>query len=234
MPVNIDGRPASTTDPNHYSSFNDLAPNLDYFSGVGFVFTASDPYCGIDIDDCIDSEGNLHTIAREIVDHFNSYTEISPSGTGLKIFVKGRKSTNRCKVSIPNSPLTLELYDSKRFFTVTSNIYEESPLTICDCQAELKEFEDKYFPSTKKGSTTPARAKELSEPERGEIIAKIRKSSDGTTFTELYDQGNMANYNDDHSKADYALLCIISKYCDRNRIAMEDIFSSSALGQRDK
>lgn len=67
-----------------------------------------------------------------------------------------------------------------------------------------------------------------------EIIAKIRKSSDGTTFTELFDQGNMASYDDDHSKADYALLCIICKYSNRNRIAMEKIFSNSALGQRGK
>ncbi len=79
--------------------------------------------------------------------------------------------------------MTLELYDTKRFFTVTSDFYEDAPLTIRDCQAELKEFEDKYFPTTKKGSTAEARAKELSEPEMKEIISKIRKSSDGTAFT---------------------------------------------------
>lgn len=102
MPFKNNGVPASSTKPDHYSAFNELAPNIDYYNGVGFVFTESDPYCGIDIDDCIDSDGALHPSAREIVKLFNSYTEISPSGTGLKIFIKGKKSTNRCKVSVPD------------------------------------------------------------------------------------------------------------------------------------
>lgn len=178
------------------------------------MFTDSDPFCGIDIDDCIDSDDKLHPIAQEIVDHFNSYTEISPSGTGLKIFIKGKKNTSRCKVQIPNSPVSVELYDKKRFFTLTSNINNEMPLQVRECQSELIEFEQKYFPA--KGEETNPReepAINISESEINQWIAEIRKSPDGITFAMLYDQGNTANFDDDHSKADYALLSIIGKYC---------------------
>lgn len=72
--------------------------------GVGFVFTGDDPYCGIDIDNCKDPEtGELTPLAQELIETLDSYTEISPSGTGIHIIAKaklrgGVGSQNCCRV----------------------------------------------------------------------------------------------------------------------------------------
>ena len=82
--------------------------------GIGFVFTKNDPYGGIDFDHCVDpTTRTLTAFAQAQVDTFNSYTEITPSGTGLHILAQG---------SVPpghNRKGTIELYDQGRFFTMT-------------------------------------------------------------------------------------------------------------------
>ena len=58
--------------------------------GIGFVFSENDRYVGIDLDKCRDpGTGEFKSQAKEIIDLFNSYTEISPSGNGAHILVKG-------------------------------------------------------------------------------------------------------------------------------------------------
>lgn len=48
-----------------------------------------------DLDDCLDLEGNLKLWARGVVERFSdSYIEISPSGHGLKIWLRGELATN--------------------------------------------------------------------------------------------------------------------------------------------
>src|SRR5262245_25523307 len=62
----------------------------DYYGGgVGFVFTARDPYVGIDFDHVIDATGHLAPHAQAWVERLASYTEITPSGTGLHVIVRG-------------------------------------------------------------------------------------------------------------------------------------------------
>src|SRR5262249_17868058 len=59
--------------------------------GLGFVFTATDPYAGVDLDHCRDPEtGEINPWAQQIVHALASYTEVSPSGTGVHLFVQGR------------------------------------------------------------------------------------------------------------------------------------------------
>ena len=87
------GRQASATDPKTWCSF-DAAVNVTdrdgIYDGIGFVLSESDPYCGIDIDDCLDEQGNF-VWGQDVVHAFDTYTEISPSGRGVKLFLLGRK-----------------------------------------------------------------------------------------------------------------------------------------------
>jgi len=63
------------------------------YSGIGFIFTKDDNFLGIDIDDCRDRDtGELDPQAKKIISLINSYSEVSPSGTGVKIFLKASKS----------------------------------------------------------------------------------------------------------------------------------------------
>ena len=61
----------------------------DRFSGIGFVFSSSDPYCGIDLDNCID-DGKVKAWAETIVEKLKavSYGEVSPSGNGIKFWTR--------------------------------------------------------------------------------------------------------------------------------------------------
>jgi putative DNA primase/helicase len=114
------GRMASSTDLLTWGTFQEALEayeNRDY-AGIGFVFSSADPYTGIDLDNCVDENGEIAVWALEIVRYFDSYTELSVTGTGLHIIVRG-DMPNRRKENV-------EVYSSKRFFTVTGHAVEVS------------------------------------------------------------------------------------------------------------
>lgn len=102
-----DGRLASVIDPRDWSSFSDAA-SAAYSNacGLGFVFTGSDPYCGIDCD--------TQEISEQACDYFKSYAERSPSGRGVHVIVKGKVGGGRRTKNI-------ECYDRERYFTMTGD-----------------------------------------------------------------------------------------------------------------
>jgi len=137
LPVSLrHGRGGSTNKPDDWGTFEEA---LDFarrhgLPGVEFVFTEHDPYCGVDLDHCRNpGDGAIQGWAREIIRELNSYTEVSPSGTGLKIFVRG---------SVPRSLNTerVEIYDRKQPFTVTGEKLEGTPAEIGDAGPELTEL----------------------------------------------------------------------------------------------
>ena len=114
------GRMASSTDLLTWATFQEALEayeNSDY-AGLGFVFSSADPYTGIDLDNCVDENGEIAGWALEIVRYFDSYTELSATGTGLHVIVRG-EVPNRRKGDV-------EVYSSKRFFTVTGHVIEVS------------------------------------------------------------------------------------------------------------
>lgn len=121
-------RNASSTDPATWSSFVEAIAAYEAhatdFAGVGFVLTPETGIVGIDIDHCLDPEtGDESPEASEILAALNSYTEVTPSGTGLRIFVLGTLPPGRRKVG------DYEMYDRGRFLTVTGARYGEYPHT---------------------------------------------------------------------------------------------------------
>jgi putative DNA primase/helicase len=114
------GHRASSTDLLTWATFQEALEayeNGDY-AGLGFVFSSADPYTGIDLDDCVDADGEIAGWALEIVRYFDSYTELSATGTGLHVIVRG-EIPNRRKDEV-------EVYSSKRFFTMTGCVVEVS------------------------------------------------------------------------------------------------------------
>jgi putative DNA primase/helicase len=112
------GRKASSTDLLTWSTFEEAVEAYEHgrFAGLGFVFCSGDPYTGVDLDDCVDENGEIAGRALEIARYLDSYTELSASGSGLHIIVCG-DVPNRRKGDI-------EVYSSKRFFTVTGHVVE--------------------------------------------------------------------------------------------------------------
>lgn len=122
------GQLASVTNKNDWTTYQ-LAyqagkENIQY-DGIGFVLTEQDPYTGVDLDNCHDPDtGIIEEWAQEIVDKVNSYTEISPSGTGLRILVKGPVKLQR------NRRGKLEVYQTERYLTITGHHIDGTPKNI--------------------------------------------------------------------------------------------------------
>lgn len=112
------GRKASSTDLLTWSSFEDVlaAYETGEYDGVGFVFCSADPYVGVDLDGCVDSEtGKVGPWAVQIIEGLNSYTELSPSGHGVHIIANGK---------IPHGGRRgpVEMYSQDRFFTFSGHV----------------------------------------------------------------------------------------------------------------
>jgi putative DNA primase/helicase len=136
IPYTIGGRHASTKDPDTWTTYN-AARQAKGFDGVGFVFTAADPYVGLDLDGCLDNQGELKPWARPIVKRFRgTYAEFSPSGRGLHIICKGTLSGGKGR-QIAVGGGRVELYADRRFFTVTGKVFREAPSSIRNCQDDL-------------------------------------------------------------------------------------------------
>jgi hypothetical protein len=152
VPYQVGRRHASSTDSRTWASFDSAinewrsAPN--WYSGPGFVFAPEDPFCGIDLDDSLDSEGKPKPWARGIVERFSdSYMEISPSGVGLKIWVRGAVQANLAGVRVGGGQI--EIYDHARYFAVTGRTFRGAPLQIEDHSADVRALYD-YLTRSKK------------------------------------------------------------------------------------
>ena len=110
-------RPASATDPSTWASFDIAAECFTahpHLVGLGFVFSKDDPFVGVDLDNCCDPfTGDIEPWAVEIIDELSSYTEVSPSGTGFHVILRGSLPPGGRKKG------NIEMYESGRYFTVT-------------------------------------------------------------------------------------------------------------------
>jgi primase-polymerase (primpol)-like protein len=121
VPRTAEGKAASTTNASTWSIFDaalGFHRAMPHTCGVGFVFSPNDPYCGVDLDDARDlATGRVLEWAQPIVDLLDSYTEVSPSGTGLKVILRGVLKIHSHKKRFGGGEV--EVYDRARFFALT-------------------------------------------------------------------------------------------------------------------
>ena len=125
-PYRLDGQTlASSTDPTTWGTFPEALKryNDGGVDGIGIVLTKELGIVGIDLDHCRDG-GTITPEALQIIAEAIGYTEVSPSGAGIRILVKaslpagGRKKGN------------IEMYDTGRYLTVTGHHLTRTPETI--------------------------------------------------------------------------------------------------------
>ena len=117
MPLSAKGGAGSSTDSATWVSFGAAVDEylLGDYDGIGIVLGGS--LHGIDLDDCRDPvTGSLSELAKETLDRVEGYAEVSPSGTGLKIFTQTNLDSSRTK-----KEAGVELYKDGRYFTVTGH-----------------------------------------------------------------------------------------------------------------
>ena len=241
---------ASTTDPDSWRTFQTAreAVTTTPVAGLGFVFTADDPLIGIDLDDCRDPEtGDPTAWADRIISQLESYTEVSPSGTGYHILVTGTLPEGR------NRAGDLELYDRSRFFTVTGDHVDETPTTIAERAQAVATLHAAEVATDASDASSPETAGTGSEPTVAnadpatyaattdetaaatvpddELVARAKDAANGAKFTRLWN-GNTSGY-ESHSEADMALCRLLAFWtgCESRRV--DRLFRQSGL-YRDK
>jgi len=160
VPYQPNGTEADSSDPSTWCAYAEAvkAYNKGGFDGTGFVFDPLDPYAGVDLDRCISADGTIKPKAKAILDKLSSDSEISPSETGVKIFLKAklpvsvRKNDGKFQQGFESKKpdLEIEIYYGYRFFTVTGNRLTDYPATIEDRNQELTEifkevFKDRHY-----------------------------------------------------------------------------------------
>lgn len=225
-----------STDKSAFVSFPEIVNiwqrEQDHFDGVGIgVF---DQLAAVDIDHCIDPEDGLSELARNIVSRLNSYTEISPSGEGIRIFfgVLDTEWYDKSKYYINNRNRGLEIYlpgTTNRFLTFTGNTTNKRPVMMCE--REIKAILDDYMlrqPKEQSRPQLPAAPADLSDRE---LIDKAAAASNGDLFRKLW-SGDISGYPS-HSEADQALCNILAFWTGCNEARIDTLFRQSGL-MRDK
>ncbi|OAQ51369.1 hypothetical protein HTG_17685 [Natrinema mahii] len=232
------GEFASSTDPETWASVETALKYADSgdADGVGFVFTDDDPIVGVDLDNCRDPEtGDADDVAEDIIERLDSYTEISPSGTGFHVLIEGELPDGR------NRRGSIELYDTARFFTVTGDSLEELPDRVARRQDALEAVHREYVQDTDtdaksesgyRGATdgrvlTDEAVNTDVDLEDEELLEKARNASNGSKFERLW-KGNIAGY-DSQSEADMALCCLLAFWTGGDHTRMDQLFRQSGL-----
>jgi len=137
VPLRLNGRGCSSTDPKHWHSFDEVRPAYEArrpyagrpADGVGFQFQNSG-FVGVDADHVVTWAGDTPAVeawAREVFDRLRgAYAEFSVSNTGLHAIVPGTWGCEHNQVNFPNGQ-KLEVYSAGRYFTVSGHTYGVRP-----------------------------------------------------------------------------------------------------------
>ena len=157
VPFQGNGVPASTTNPATWCSYEDAldAWMIGDFDGIGI--TLGSDIQGIDLDDCRDPDtGELNELATEVLEKVEGYAEVSPSGTGIKLFAKTNLDGSRTKKEVG-----VELYREGRYFTVTGQVMGPGHIDLSDEVQALDWLIEKVWGESMAGSVMTGDAADL-------------------------------------------------------------------------
>lgn len=207
------GQQADVMDPRTWGTFEEAV--RAGARHIGFVLSSSDPYAIIDLDE----PANPEQVARhtKIFTSIDSYTELSQSGRGVHIVVKGGlpKGVRRDRV---------EVYSWGRYMIFTGNVLKALPIV------DQQEILDAMY-SEMDSTVTMELMEQPEELSDNDILQMACKATNGVKFTALCN-GDLTGYPS-QSEADFALLSIFCFYskCDSQ---VRRLFRMTALGQRSK
>jgi predicted P-loop ATPase len=236
VPYTPTGRRAKSNDPATWAAFDECraAHEGGCFDGIGFQLDGSG-IVGVDIDHAKDAAGNWNTAAADITERLASYAEISPSGEGVHIFIKAVKPGNKSK----NAAAGVEMYDTKRFFTVTGNLYREGLNAVQERQEALKGVYFKYLEPPQNVTATTGQEKHTAAdfaPLDDAAIIELFESgkaggqkSDRGKELQAYWKGMPGLYTDDLSAADLSLCNALAFWTQKDTAQMDRLFRQSGL-----
>ena len=226
VPYQTNGRKASSADKNTFSDFRLAVNAMDGYDGIGMG--AFDDFCMVDIDHCVFG-GKLTQMAEDIVERMDSYTEFSPSGTGVRIVCKASSlfyDTGRYYIN--NQKLGLEIYAAgvtKKFCTLTGNVIRNRGVE--ERSTEIGEILETYMLrpiSKKKNDVQDIPGSYLSDDS---VVRLASDSRQGEKFKALWNGEILEGKS--HSDADMSLASILAFWCGGDAGQMDRLFRKSGL-----
>ena len=230
------GKAADTTNPETWVDYQTAAAAISAgrYKGLGFVFAGG--YMGIDLDHVVNPDtGEVEPFAATIAQAFDSYTEYSPSGTGLHILIKidspegiytGKRNDE--------SPIDIEMYTAERYFTVTGRVYGE--LKPIQERTEAARSFSRDFIKKPERMQPPAAAVPVGTSDRrgdAEILEAMFASRKGAEIKALF-EGDTSGYGGDHSRADQALINHLCYWTNGDAARIDELFRQSGLYASEK
>jgi putative DNA primase/helicase len=243
VPVDpLTGLSAKSNTKSTWGTFNQAWERYkrDGLDGVGFVLTLEAGVVGIDIDHCRNPEtGEVDGDALAIVRAIDSYTEISPSGTGVRIFARGTLPKGWHKRG------DVEMYDSGRYLTVTGKCLdavraiEERTEQIAQVHARIASVRPQAN-SAKAERASPQREPKAGHPKHevrrrktkqaSDVLGRLRSGRSGEKFVALYDKGDWEGQGyGSQSEADLALTSMLVLECGGDPAMVDSLFRGSGL-----
>jgi len=227
VPFQTSGKAAKPNDATTWTNFEKVkaAYKPEKYDGIGFMLGGG--FAGVDLDDAIDSEtGELATWANDIVRQFNTYCELSPSATGVKLIGHGLWTGDRHRWKHETGEI--EVYSEKRYFTITGVLVGETT-KVANIQTAL----DELAGETHKPDDIPppprapgAGGSALSDDE--ELIRKAMAAKNGDKFRRLW-AGDTSGHGKDDSAADLALCDMLAFWCGPDPASIDRLFRQSGL-----
>lgn len=235
------GRYASSTDCATWGTYGKAMDAYERskgrYEGIGFALQQGSGIVGGDLDGCIGKDGKIAEWAIEIIRKIDTYTEISPSGTGVRFVCRGslpavlKKDLSKeiAKLDGIDKAPGLEMYSEGRYLTITGNHLPGTPTTIEERSNEILEIYNQFKKAPKPATHKALPQSPLSLSD-SELINKMFASKLGTDIQSLW----YGNSGEDDSRADYALLRHLAFWTGKDASRMESLFNQSALAIRDK
>lgn len=214
---------ASVSDPSTWGVFAEAITAQEDGKADGLGIVLGDGLVGIDLDKCRDPQtGAIDAEALAIIREIDSYTEVSPSGSGVHILLHGALPSGGRRTG------KIEIYADGRYFTVTGHHVTGTPQTIEKRSTQLAELHARIFPKNGNGNGQPApRAASVVSCDDETLLARARRAKNGDTFTRLW-AGDWSGHPS-QSEADLALCDSLAFWTGGDAARVDSLFRQSGL-----
>jgi putative DNA primase/helicase len=210
------GKAASCVDPSTWGTYAQARAKLHCCAGLSFALSENDLYCGLDLDGCL-TDGNLSAFAADMISRIYSYTEISPSGRGLRIVLKAKLPAGRRRNA------RIEMYDCGRFLSITGNHLAGTPLDIEDRQSQIEALHAELFPFQ-----APSIIQTCQTPTQSDSDLIARACAASSKFARAW-SGELTDWGGDWSAADLYLVARLSYWTGGDGRRVDRLFRQSGL-----
>src|SRR5450755_3132703 len=234
------GRAASVRNPSTWGSLQEAraAYETGGFAGIGIVLTAEMGVVALDIDHCI-TDGHVSEDAQRMIHALQSYTEISPSGTGIRLLLEGKLPGGLRRQG------TIEMYEDLRYVTLTGHHLAHTPEAIQPRHRELYELYHRVFDlgsRTRLGDNTGGGVKDGGRPTTvyqvarsdQQVLQRAFAAKNGETFRRYYYgdaslwEGAGARHAS-QSETDFTLVLMLLYWTNNDTSQVDRLFRQSGL-----